>query len=343
MTDDHYPLGQIFETFLTRHNFAGPNLLSQGKIAVAVSGGPDSMALLAVACEYAKKHNIYLHALTVDHGLRLDAKGEADMVGEWVTAQKSKLFHHDILTWEGGKPDSGIMEAARTARYDLMAKYCGAHNIPVLFVAHHQDDQAETFLIRLSKGSGLDGLVAMQEVRNFNEDLKILRPFLQTSKSELVEYCDSNGIPFASDPSNENVNYLRPRLRQSMAVLAEEGLTAKRLAVTASRLNRARRALEDITDSAYHACLLTQTAEDQSFDWLKLQACPEEIAFRVVQAAIENLREGADYNIRMDRLESLFESLWQDPQSFKPRTLGGFVISLHKKPQFVLVIEKEHK
>ncbi len=326
----------IFTEFLNRHCLNDLN-----RLAVAVSGGSDSMALLSVMAEHAKQNKIQLYVLTVDHNLRAEAKEEAQMVADWVTAQKSDFLKHQILNWDSEKPDTAIMEAARHARYSLMAQFCADHNLPILFVAHHQDDQAETFLFRLAKGSGLDGLGSMLEIRDYNDDLKIARPFLSAPKEDLIKHCEEQNIPVVNDPSNENQNYLRPRLRQSLGALADEGLTPERLAVTASRLSRARRALEEISMNAYQASLIDSSPEHLLFDWSKLKACPEEIAYRVLQTGIESLRPNSDYNIRMKRFENLFESLWHDAEGFKPRTLGGFKISFKKQPQLSLMIEAE--
>lgn len=326
----------LFQDFANKYN-----LDQVRNIAVAVSGGPDSMALahlLATSCE---GFDINIHFLSVDHGLREETKKEISMVSAWVGSLNNTNYEHHTLKWLGDKPDSAVMEAARSARYDLMATHCANNNIGIMFVGHHQDDQAETFMIRLAKGSGLDGLSAMQEIRKFNDDLKIIRPLLSVPKEELVGHCKNNDIPYVEDPSNENEEYLRPRLRQSMAAMAEEGLTSKRLANTARRISRAREALEEISANAYQVCTLENSEKHKSFDWVKLKACPEEIAFRVVQQGLEDLRPDADYNVRMERLENLFESLWHAPKSFKPRTLGGFKISIKKQPQLSLMIEKE--
>lgn len=129
-----------------------------------------------------------------------------------------------------------------------------------------------------------------------------------------------------------------------MEILAEEGLTSKRLALTAKRLGRARQALDDIADSAFQACLIGKTENAYSFNFRSLQGCPEEIALRVIKRAVEDFRHDADYNVRMERLEDLFESLWNNSQNFKPRTLGKCVFSLKNDKQthnLALYIEKE--
>ncbi len=325
-------------------NFFKKNELQDSdKIAVGVSGGADSMALAHMLGMWAKENNKKLYVLTVDHGLRVEAKDEVKEVARWVAklkAEKIDITHH-VLTWEGKKPDTAIMERARAARYELMAEHCRMHDIPFLFLAHHQDDQAETFLIRLSKGSGLDGLSSMGEARCYDEALILLRPLLAYSKEDLLHYCKTHDIPYVNDPSNKNKEYMRPRLRASMIILGEEGLTSKRLARTAKRLARARKALEQISLNLYDQCLKEQEETKIIFDFVELKKNPEEIALRVVQKALESMRPNADYGVRMERLEELFAALWQRPESFKPRTLGGCVFALKDK-NTALWIEKEH-
>lgn len=323
-----------------------PTLALEKRYAVAVSGGPDSMALAHAIIQIAHDDDKEVFLITVDHGLREEAKEEAQMVAKWAAAEQKKTnnVHHEILTWKEKKPMSAVMEMARKARYEMMAEYCASKAALTLFVAHHQDDQAETFLIRLSKGSGLDGLASMASVRNYSEDLKIVRPFLRASKQELIEYCDRNNIPYTSDPSNENRDYLRPRLRDSMSILESEGLSNKRLATTAERIGRARTALEEITAHVFHDCFIEKNNQSMSFDFDHLKGQPEEIGLRVIQRALEEMRPEADYNVRMEKLEELFNSLWFEPDHFKPRTLGGAIISLKRDKDngnTALYIEKE--
>ena len=316
--------------------------LSEKEIyAVAVSGGPDSMALAHALIDHTKAQGKECHILTVDHGLRAEAKNEADMVAEW--SAKHGVTHHNLI-WEGDKPDTSIMEEARNARYQIMADKCAELGVYELFVAHHQDDQAETFLIRLSKGSGLDGLASMSALHHYNENLTIVRPLLNISKADLVSYCDKNKIPYVKDPSNQNDNYLRPRLRASMEILEQEGLSSKRLAATAARLARARRALEQITDEAHRSCVKNQSVEMVVLDFSVLKKQPEEIALRVIQKSLEDMRPDADYRTRMEKVEGLFNALWFETDNFKPRTLGGCVFSLKGDKQgqnLALYIKKE--
>ena len=290
---------QSLENFFQKNT----NIKTQLSYAVAVSGGPDSMALAQAMYLWGKENNKIIHVLTVDHGLREEAKEEAGQVSKWVEGQKDKNFVQVTLTWEGEKPNRSVLEEARHARYNLMADYCLSHKIQTLFVAHHQEDQAETFLIRLSKGSGLDGLAAMGAVQKYNDNLNLARPFLNVVKQDLISYCENNSIDFVTDPSNKNMNYLRPRLRQSMLVLEEEGLSVKRLSTLARRLRRARSALEKISEKSYIQCLKSKTGMAIILDFKKLQLETEEIAFRVFQKAVSDKRGSEGYGVRMDRLE----------------------------------------
>ncbi len=319
-----------------------PDISAQDKLGIGVSGGPDSMALAAALINYFKTDSAKeIYIISVDHGLRADAATEIKMVQDWA---KSQNINHQTLLWQGDKPDTGVMAAARQARYDLMNNFCLEENIQTLFIAHHADDQAETFLIRLAKGSGLDGLAAMSDWRVNTGGINIARPFLNVPKQILVEYCEAKNVPFMHDPSNENEQYLRPRLRQSMEALAAEGLTPKRLTITAKRLSRARKALERLAAKAFDEAVKQQQSHQIILDYEVLRAHPEEIGLRVVQNAIADLRCGALYQVRMEKLEELFEWLWFDPKSFKPRTLGGLKFSLKKidiNSGLSLIIERE--
>lgn len=315
-----------------------PFIINQTRIAVAVSGGPDSMALAHALINDCDDKDI--HILTVNHGLRDEAKKETEQVGFWVqTLGKANVQHHTLL-WEHDGLDSALMEQARHARYELMAEYCAAHDISTLFVGHHIDDQAETFLIRLAKGSGLDGLAAMEELSDYSSNLKIARPFLSASKQDIYDYCEQNNIPVIEDPSNQNDNYLRPRLRQSMEVLSAEGLTTKRLALTAKRIQRAKNALIQITNNAYDASCVGEADDMITLSEKTLRDYPDDIVLRVLQRSFKHFRQNQKYDVRMERLESLFDSLWYDTNNFKPRTLGGCIVTLRNE-KLVISLEKK--
>ncbi len=315
--------------------------LQEGEpVAIAVSGGPDSMALAQALLTL--NINNPIHILTVDHKLRAASSREAWDVKEWVSKYKRNDVYFNLLSWEGDKPTSALLEKARQVRYDLMATYCAEHKIKHLFLAHHKNDQAETFLIRLAKGSGLDGLAAMKSTQDYKDTITLCRPLLGLLKQDLVQYCEENKIAYAQDPTNENEDYLRPRLRQSFEALEKEGLSVDRLATLSKRLQRARAALEEISQKAFDTALKEKKEDTVRIDFNITLTQTEEIAFRMLIKATRILREEAPYNIRMDRLENLFEDLYFNPSHFKSRTLGGLKFSITDK-NTVLCIEKEKK
>jgi len=245
---------------------------AQSAVAAGVSGGPDSMALAWLLKDWAAAHNIALHLLTIDHGLRTESADEARMVADAVKDWPGTTHH--ILNWEGEKSDTRLLEAARTARYALMRDYCTTHNIHYAFVAHHQDDQAETFLMRLAKGSGLDGLAAMRTEQPMGE-ITLVRPLLNIPKEDLVALCDAQNIPYVRDPTNEMTTYLRPRLRAVREALEQEGLTSKRLSTTAARFARARDALDIVADFIYNNALVEERDDAIVFDRKALFRWPD--------------------------------------------------------------------
>lgn len=299
-----------------------------GIVACAVSGGPDSMALLYLLSRWGKDHGARVAAFTVDHGLRAESAGEAKTVGEWTCIFPDVT--HEILRWEGVKPESRILEEARAARYALLSDAMARTGAKHLFVAHHQDDQAETFLIRLAKGSGLDGLSGMREVQAFGDGKWIVRPLLGATKADLVAVCEKNAVPFVVDPTNKNEAYLRPRLRAAQSILEEEGLSSKRLSVTARRMLRARDALDSMAADLRKRAARAGRGDGVVLDMALLREAPEELALRVFLSVMDDLRPDADYGPRMEKAENLLERFLRD-ESFNGATLGGCIFAIDRK------------
>ena len=211
------------------------------KLAVAVSGGVDSVALLHWLVEIGAD----IVCLHVNHGLRAAAKTEAKYVND--LCKKLNIPCH-VFVWNGEKPSAGLEAAARSARYKFMTDFCHENGIEYLLTAHQADDQIETFLMNLSRGSGVFGLAAMQSVAE-RDGIKIVRPLLNISRDELREYCDSRGIKYFTDEMNSDARYTRVRIRQNRHLLRDKlGISDERVLLAIENLNRARDAIATDVD-----------------------------------------------------------------------------------------------
>ena len=217
-------------------------------IVLAVSGGPDSIALMWLAARWrrALARGPRLIAVTVDHGLRTEAAREARDVKR--LARRS-ICPTARCAGRGAKPKTGLPAAARAARYRLLAQAARASGATHILTAHTRDDQAETLLMRMLRGSGIAGLAAMARETE-RDGVWLARPLLDVPKSQLVATLEQAKIGFADDPTNRDTSYTRPRLRALMPALAEEGGDARNLARLAARLARANAALEVLADGA---------------------------------------------------------------------------------------------
>ncbi len=299
-------------------------------VAVGVSGGADSLALCYALSSYFRgRDDFTIHAITVDHGLRPEAEDEARHVAR-VLSDLVNVEHH-IMRWDhGGKPKSRVQELARKARYDLMRAVMARHSIAHLFLGHHLDDQAETFLFRLAKGSGLDGLACMPFLQETEAGDYLCRPMIEFLKADMVSYCEEGGVQYVNDPSNEDAAYARVRLRGSMDILAGEGLTPKRLGVSARRMARARHALEAMAWEAYDVAIIENKSDRIVFDFNALIKLQEEIFLRVILRAISMLSAARDYAVRMEKAERLcFDLMYEE--RFRKQTLGGVVFEVDQK------------
>ncbi|HEV2557102.1 MAG TPA: tRNA lysidine(34) synthetase TilS [Microvirga sp.] len=271
-------------------------LRGAGAVLVAVSGGPDSVALLHLLARWPDRPRLV--AATIDHGLRPEAAGEAGLVA----ACAARLgVEHRILPWLGPKPSSGLQATARDARYTLLASLARTEGATHLATAHTEDDQAETLLMRLAAGSGLSGLVGMRP-ETMRDGLWHVRPLLAVPKAVLVDLCRREGWPFAEDPSNADPRFARVRWRRLMPLLAAEGLTPARL----SRLSARARRIEEALDAAARAAFAAARVE--AAGPLKLRASfladePFEIAVRTLALAVLTVRNGGRH-ARLERIEA---------------------------------------
>ncbi|MGC1777669.1 MAG: tRNA lysidine(34) synthetase TilS [Xanthobacteraceae bacterium] len=302
-------------------------------LVLAVSGGPDSTALMLLAARWveARKRAPKLLAITVDHGLRAQSAGEAAVVKR--LARRLGVAHR-TLRWRGSKPKSGLQEAARGARYRLLARAARQAGYDHVLTAHTLDDQAETVLFRLARGSGLTGLGGMALAAPLPDDqensLFLVRPFLGLPKARLVATLEAAGIAFTDDPSNRDPRFSRARLRSFMPALAKEGLDPHGLSRLAMRLRRAEGAIE-FAVSAARAALAPESWPERgpiAFATAQFAGLPAEVGLRLLGRAVAHT--GDEGPVELGKLEALYDSLRQ-AQSRLRRTLAGAVITLDAK------------
>lgn len=305
-------------------------LAGEPGLLVAVSGGPDSVALLALLADWAKAPGRPgLHAATVDHGLRPASAAEA----EAVAGLCARLgVGHATLRWAGLKPAKGVQAAARRARYDLLAEETLRHGGSSIVTAHTLDDQAETLLMRIAHGSGPGGLAGMRAVTRRGE-VAIHRPLLGVAKSRLIATAEARGLAFVKDPSNADPRFERVRWRELMPLLAEQGLDAARLGRLAERVARQEEALSRRAGDALAQARLPQAAEEGvRLGFRQIAEEPEEILLRVLALALSEVVEAQEGYGRLERLEACGLALLAASRagSAMRRTFSGCILTLDR-------------
>jgi tRNA(Ile)-lysidine synthase len=273
--------------------------LNPDRIGVAVSGGSDSLALLHAA----KAWGVGVEAVTVDHGLRPEAAGEAAYVGELC---RGLGVPHTVLRWQGWDGKGNLQDQARQNRYALIARWAEARRLPSVALGHTMDDQAETLLMRLARAAGVDGLASMRMV--FERDgIRFDRPFLFDRRADLRAYLTSGGVRWIEDPSNEDESFGRVRARRVLEALSPLGIETESLFRVALNLRDASDALGQMA-SEFARAKVKAAGGDLIFDRTALRRQPAEIARRLVGHALMFVAS-ADYPPRREPLEAVMEQL----------------------------------
>ena len=311
-------------------------------LLLAVSGGPDSMALLHLASRWRASVTLgpELHVATVDHGLRPESVAEAAMVA---TAAAGYGLAHATLAWTGPKPAGGIQEKAREARYRLLASHARSAGAPFVLTAHHADDQAETVLMRLGRGSGVAGLAGMRRTVPLADGVALVRPLLDLTKRDLLAVCAAEGLAFSADPSNEDPAYRRVRLRGQAEAAAALGLDPPALLRLARRTARADAALE--AEVARSLAALQPLAEPGLWraNLAEMPPAAAEIVQRLVGRAV--LHVGGAERLPLERLETLADALRAALEARHPfrGTLGGAVLDLDDAGMLTVTPERPRR
>lgn len=297
-------------------------LLPSAVLGLAVSGGPDSLALMLLAAAWARAPGRpRLVVYTVDHGLRPEAADEAAMV---VRAAEERGLAARLLRWEGDKPATGVQAAARAARYRLMAAAMAADGAELLLTAHHLADQAETVLMRLAHGSGVAGLAGMR-ARSVVEGCAVYRPLLGVPPEALAAVVAAAGLTPAADPSNADPAYERVRWRQAQPALDRLGLTAERLGVFARRMAAATALVAAAVDAAWPQIVVPVAGDRFELAHGRFAALNPLVAAELL-ARVLALAAGSRQAPPLGALETLQAAL-QGQAAMKATTLHGCVIA----------------
>lgn len=268
------------------------------KIAVAVSGGADSMCLSLLLHQWAEPLGIRVIGLTVDHLLRPESTDEAHQVHKWLATLG---IEHHILSWDKEQKPRNLQESARQARYGLLDDWCQENDVRYLALAHNQDDQIETLLQRFAHHSGPLGLAGIPNLRELKK-ITLIRPLLAVSKKDIKTYLQQRHQNWIDDPSNQNVNFMRVKIRQSK--IAQDTQIKKRLLELRSQLARQRMALET---EAKKFCDINLQIYPEGFAYLQrnqFSQIPKELQILVLSSVLQ-LISGKEYPLGADQLHSL--------------------------------------
>ena len=302
-------------------------------LAVAVSGGPDSLALAYLAKCYSIQNKIKIKYFIVDHKLRKESSVEAKTVKRIL---KKIDVNCKILKWNGKKPSKNIQAKAREKRFSLLTNECKKNSIKYLLLGHHINDLFENFFIRLVRGSGLKGLISFSKITNYKDtDLNILRPLLDLEKNDLLNISKKVFNFFVKDPSNINKDYIRTRIRNLLKSLTAEGLDKKKLQRTINNLKDSDKSIKfyvnrnlknnSIFKKKKNIHILSHNFFDQS----------HEITFRSLTKVIQ--KQGKNYYpARGKSINELIKSI--NAKSFSKVTLGGCFID---RVNSTIIISKE--
>lgn len=300
-------------------------------VLLAVSGGPDSTALMVLAAGHWSRQGrdpSRLQVATVDHGLRAESATEARQVAE--IAARHGLEHH-TLVW-GERPHTAVQERARAARYTMLgalARQLWPDLSAAVATGHTRDDQAETLLMRLSRGTGLDGLAGIAPVRFLDpfHETRLFRPLLTVSKAQLMATLQQTGVASVVDPSNADPTFERVRIRAALTAACETGDDVERIAQTAERLRVASLAI----DAACHqlattAQLSLNAGAFAAFDWAAVRQAPVAVQVRFLTKLLAAFG-GQDDPPRLSRVERLVKQL--DASTFRAATTAGCLVRRH--------------
>jgi tRNA(Ile)-lysidine synthase len=305
--------------------------LNKKNYAVAVSGGPDSLALVALTKAYFYNKKTKFYYVLVDHNIRKNSAKEAKQVQNLL--KKHQINLKIILNKK--KITKNIQGLARNTRYELLSSYCKRNNIKTLLTAHNLEDQVETFLIRLSRGSGLKGLSSMSPLTKIDNKINLYRPLLDIKKNSLIKLSKNVFGKYFKDPSNKNLKYLRTKVRNLKGPLEKSGIEYDQIIKSINNLALSKATLDEYLKKIFEDTI-RKTKKEILLNFKKFNRLNKEIKIALINESIKRLKNNY-YSLRFKKVENLIVNLGQ--KNFKQATLGGCIFVL-KKDNLCLKIEK---
>ncbi len=324
---DYEELSNIYSSFKKRLNsFKKKNFL------IAVSGGPDSLALTALAKAYSLKNNSKIYYVLVDHNIRKKSSHEAILVKSLL-----KKYQIELHVLRNKKIISkNIQSEARKVRYDLLTKFCKKKKIKSILTAHNLEDQVETFFIRLSRGSGLKGLSSMKQIHKINGNITLVRPLLDFKKKQLMKISKIVFGKYFKDPTNKNTKYLRTRIRNLKTLLEKSGINYDQIFRSINNLAISRDTLNHYFKEIYKD-IIDKKKNKVFIDLLKFNKINQEMKLMILMKVIKDFTNSY-YTVRSNKIVSLINKIKK--KTHIKSTLGGCIILVEKKH---IILEKENK
>ena len=318
---------KIFTSFNSRLNS-----LNKKKYLVAVSGGPDSLALVALTKAYTYNKKSKFYYVLVDHNIRKKSHQEAKKVKNLLKKNKInlKIFKNKK------KISKNIQAEARNVRYDILLDYCKKYKIKTLITAHNLEDQVETFLIRLSRGSGLKGLSSMKMLTNINSQVSLFRPLLDIKKQFLIKISKNSFGKYFKDPSNNNIKFLRTKVRNLKKPLEKSGIKYEQIFRSIQNLSLSKTTLDGYLTKTFKE-LIKKSNREILINFKKYKDLNNDMKIALINQSIKKLKKNY-YDIRSKKVENLIDNL--DKKNFKKSTLGGCIF-FKKDANLCLRVEKQ--
>ena len=317
---DHLNICQKVKSILKKYK-------NNNTFVVAVSGGSDSLALVSIIKNLMQENKYKFFFAIVDHNLRKNSAAEASSV-------KRLLSKYDInltILKNKKKIDKNIQKNAREIRYNLLEKFCKKKKAKSLIVAHHQDDQVETFLIRLSRGSGVEGLSSMNEITTLKEGTSLIRPLLDFKKNELISITKHTFNKFFKDPSNKNRKFLRTNIRELKKNLEKKGIDIEKIVRSIKNIASTKEAINFYVGRSIKK-YITFKGKVTILDLEKFRQEPQEIKFKIVNKIIKKTTNSY-YPPRSKKVLNLIDGFQRN--RIKKLTLGGCIFE--RKNRFLFV------